>query len=340
MKHSVILVVAGIAMLFVGAGLSLSADSVQAQVATTFAVDGDPSTGTVDAAVPGPVTVGNTFHVNVVLTDLETGDDYDTYQATVQYETSVLEAVGAPASWGLAPTATEGGNLAPFTAAACDPAIASEAFSDQPDGAGGIDTVQVTCFDAVGGATTFEGALVQFVFQCIDNGTVPIDLLGTGQTFVLNALGSGVEQSDGSTDASVVCGTGVNPTPTATNTPAATNTPCTTCATSTTGPDETATNTPSPTRTPPPDAVQITPTPRAGTTGGGGAPPPGGPAPTQPGGRPGGVIGGPDTGTGDGGASDPPYALLLLAAGLIFVAAGMTPAGARVLTRTRRTRGG
>jgi hypothetical protein len=339
MKLSALLVIAGLAMLAGSAGLRLTTQSAQAQTATTFAIDADPSTVAIDSSRSVPS--GATFSIDVVLTDHTAA--YGSYQISIDYDDVRFIAIGLPSNWNTPPVldvsaGTPSGTVIWSSGVAfCDPSPGANALQGEDDS--GTANVTITCAAGdVFDTSNYQGMLAEFVLQCQTDSVGTISIRGVSDNFISDAAFTPL--NDGTTGATVTCGSGAAPTdtPTGTSTPTVTfNTPIP----NTPVPSNTPTKTPTSTRTAPPDQVQITPTPRSGQTGGG-TPAPGGPGPGGPGtgGGPGGVIRGPNTGTGDSASGGVPYVMILLGGGMVFIGLGLAPFARRAIAQVQRTRGG
>ncbi len=340
MKQTLAFVVAGITLVLAGAGVHLAGSDAQVYASdppgtdASFAVDLDTTVGGIQTT--RTVAVATSFNVEVS-TNTTNSLPWEAYQVTLGYNDIVLDAVGPASVWETAVSeGVNGGQVFPFTTGSfCTPSTQSASIFNEDDV--GVAEWAVTCTEDTSGTEhTGEGALVQFTFTCDTDGTADLDLRDVNDTFLLDSAFS--QFNEHVHNATVTCGTGANPTATETNTPTNTFTPIVVASAT---PEDTATLTPTAThtRTPGPDEVQITPTPRAGTTGGQTPTGPGGPAPTQVGGGEGGVISGPDTGTGPG-TGGSTLSMTLLIAGAVVLALGFA-FGARGLVAHRSgTRGG
>jgi len=235
--------------------LSLSTSTpAHAATPTVWSVDMQPDAAGY-TAVPvinptrAPVNVGSTFSVDAVVHY----DDapWGSYQVTLDYTDSILDAAGVPANWGNAPTATTGGNLFPLTGGSlCDPSPATNAVVSEDDINGnavnGSDAeYAMTCGHAATSDTdTAGGTMVRFFFLCGNPGLATLHLRDVADTFILDNVFT--SHNDSQVDGSVTCQ--VPPT----NTPVPpTNTPAPATATPTRTNTATRTNTPAATNTPP-----------------------------------------------------------------------------------------
>jgi hypothetical protein len=330
-------------MMFTG-GLVLrtTADDAAAGTGTTFAIDADTGSAGIQPTRAVAPAVGANFTIDVHLTNVV--PTYGAYQVAVDYDDVLFTAVGLPNNWNDTPvldvtSGSPGGTVVYPSGAICDPVPTTNSIIGE-DG-GGTASLSMSCAASTfGELTSYTGVLVSLVFRCETNGTGNITLQDVNGTFVLDGnINQFNDNAPGAGSAQVACGSGGaaptstnTPLPGATNTPAPTQTPISVPATNT------PTRTASPTRTAAPDAIEITPTPRSGTTTGGGTAPP--PAPTAPGGRPGGVITGPDTGDGGWTGSEGPFVSMLFVAGIVLLLSGLAPLSAGVVTRWRSGKGG
>jgi hypothetical protein len=182
-------------------------------VATATADHGDGPTFSVDARPGGgidqsrTVRVGESFNVEVVVTDAGATPPWWAYQVTLEYDDLVLDGVvAAPdVSWAASPVAgVHGGNVYPFSDGPyCDPAFQGEELEFEDDS--GVASWAMTCANAgpLGAFESGGGALVEFALRCERPGTAVVSTTGAADTF-LYVYPEG-EYNDHEHDATIRC---------------------------------------------------------------------------------------------------------------------------------------
>jgi CSLREA domain-containing protein len=211
------------------AGLSSPARLALADApATSFSVDAVPG-GAVNST--RTVAVGVDFSVQVVV-DTYDGTPWVGYQVRLEYDDDILDADPgfAPASWTSPPVAnTTGGSLEDFSGSGgsevCAPSPGSDAIVGEDDT--GLASYTVSCVEFVGSETT-AGALIEFVFECENEGVATLEIVDDPETVLVDEFS--VPLYDHDHGATITCGEEApsnTPTFTPTSTPTATptNTP-------------------------------------------------------------------------------------------------------------------